>query len=947
MSRLFISHSSKDSVAAKAFKQWLVTKDWLDEDVFLDFDDIGAGERWKESLRKANARCEAVILLASPDALSSPECLAEVRKAEDYGKEIIVVLLRDLEVEDHRLDAFKDRQIVNLASPPQTHVESVSYRGEQHEIHFNSAALASVAEYLFKRGISPGQFAWPPQDNPNAEPYPGLSAFTEDDAGIFFGRDSDILRGLDEVRVMRRIGSPRILVIQAASGAGKSSFLRAGLWPRLGRDADLAPVAIVRPAKGILTGPDGLGRKLAARLSRPDCPINPGDIHAQIMAQDAATAAAQFTKLMLQITDQAQEQRRVGDKAARPPALLIAVDQAEELLGSEDEAESTRFLSLVTKLMRDPPAGVDLFVLMTIRADSSERLFQTITEQGLEFPGILPLLPLRQTSYRDVILQPLKVIAQRGQALTITPALAERLVADATGADALPLLAFTLSHLYQEFSAGGTITVEQYEAIGGIAGSIELALKRALAKPGDEPAIPATRNEQLACMRAAFIPWLARINPENGLPMRRVARLDEFSENLLAMIERLVEARLLVADRRSGVDIVEIAHESLLRQWPELTEWLKADADDLKLVETLERAASEWVRNGRHVDWLDHRGARLRSAERVARREDFRKRLGEQGLAYLDACRKQQEQRKFALAAIVGCLLVIMIAGALAWRYQQAIKEYAYWLTHVRGHVLTAVRETALKPPDSFKECTDCPEMVVVPAGSFTMGSPEHQGDISGREYPAHNVTIEAPIAVSKFELTFAEWDACAVQGACDREIADEWGRGQLPVIKVTWDDAQHYVAWLAKITGKPYRLLSEAEYEYAARGGSQTAYPWGPDIGRNNANCGECGSQWDRTQPAPVGSFAANRFGLHDMVGNVFAWVEDCAHDNYKADPPSNGSAWKPAPEATEKCKQRVVRGGAWLSRAGLLRAAARDWLAPGQRKDYLGIRIGRELQH
>ena len=123
MSRLFISHSSNDNVAAKAFKQWLGAGGWPDEDVFLDLDDIGAGERWKDALRKANARCEAVILLASPEALSSPECLAEVRKAEDYGKEIIVVLLRDVQFEDHRLDAYKDRQIVNLALAPQTQVE--------------------------------------------------------------------------------------------------------------------------------------------------------------------------------------------------------------------------------------------------------------------------------------------------------------------------------------------------------------------------------------------------------------------------------------------------------------------------------------------------------------------------------------------------------------------------------------------------------------------------------------------------------------------------------------------------------------------------------------------------------------------------------------------------------------------------------------------------------
>ena len=190
MSRLFISHSSKDNVAAVAFKQWLGANGWPEDDVFLDVQNIGAGERWKDALRKANARCEAVLLLASPDALDSPECLAEVRKAEDFGKEIIVVLLRDVQFEDRRLDAYKDRQIVDICAPPQSHFETVQYRGTEHVVRFNDAALANVKEYLFKRGITPDHFAWPPLDRPNADPFPGLSAFTEDDAGIFFGRDS-------------------------------------------------------------------------------------------------------------------------------------------------------------------------------------------------------------------------------------------------------------------------------------------------------------------------------------------------------------------------------------------------------------------------------------------------------------------------------------------------------------------------------------------------------------------------------------------------------------------------------------------------------------------------------------------------------------------------------------------------------------------------------------
>ena len=675
MSRLFISHSSKDNVAAIAFKQWLGANGWHDEDVFLDVEDIGGGERWKEALRQAHARCEAVVLLASPDALSSPECLTEIRKAEDFGKEIIIVLLRDLTFDDRRLDSFKERQIVDLAAAPQAHIEAVKYRDKNEEVRFNEAALAKIKDYLIKRGITADNFPWPPQGKPDAEPFPGLSAFTEDDAAIFFGRDSDILTGLDEFRLLRRRGSPRFLAIQAASGAGKSSYLRAGLWPRLSRDPDFAPLAILRPLQGILTGPEGLGQKLAARLSRPGAPINPGDIYTRLMADDISKSAADFVSFMKTAAEQAYDQRRVGDPGAPPPALVIAIDQAEELLLPENAAESQRLLALVAGLMRDLPAGVEPFGLLTVRADSAARLYQSIAEQNVEVPKTLPLLPLPRTSYRDVIVKPIEVAARHGKRISIQASLTERLVADATGADALPLLAFTLFQLYKGFSAGDKLTLEQYEAIGGVAGSIKEAIKQALASPASAPVIPATPKEQLDCLRAAFIPWLARVDPVGGEPMRRIADLNEFAGYSRGMVERLVEKRLLVADRRGGNVVVEVAHESLLRQWPPLTAWLQEDADDLRVADTVERAADEWVRNGRLPAWLDHRADRLAAAERVVKRADFRHRLGKDRIAYIKACRAREAlQRRIRQAAMWSTAAVLVLAVLLLYEWRDTVR---------------------------------------------------------------------------------------------------------------------------------------------------------------------------------------------------------------------------------------------------------------------------------
>ncbi len=247
----------------------------------------------------------------------------------------------------------------------------------------------------------------------------------------------------------------------------------------------------------------------------------------------------------------------------------------------------------------------------------------------------------------------------------------------------------------------------------------------------------------------------------------------------------------------------------------------------------------------------------------------------------------------------------------------------------------------AATPPGSeFTECaSDCPKMIVIPAGKFLMGAPENETGRSVDEGPRLEVTIARPFAVSKYEVTFAEWDACAAASACPH-AAHNWGRGQMPVINVSWDDAKQYVGWLSRMTGKEYRLLTEAEWEYAARAGTTTRFYWGDDVGKGNANCNGCGSQWDNKQTAPVGSFKPNAFGLYDMAGNVSEWVEDVWHADYKG-APTDGSAWIQGGDAS--C--RVVRGGSWVNDPQYLRAASRACPPSGHRDNNLGFRVGRAL--
>ena len=177
----------------------------------------------------------------------------------------------------------------------------------------------------------------------------------------------------------------------------------------------------------------------------------------------------------------------------------------------------------------------------------------------------------------------------------------------------------------------------------------------------------------------------------------------------------------------------------------------------------------------------------------------------------------------------------------------------------------------------------------MVPAGAFRMGDLSGGGDAD--EGPVRTVTIPRAFAVARYETTFAQWDACAASGACRQGVSDiGFGRGARPVILVTREEAQAYAGWLSRLTGKSFRLPSEAEWEYMARAGSETKYPWGNDIGRGRANCDECGSRWDDDRTSPVGSFPANAFGVHDAVGNVYEWVADCGRSSYDG-APSDGS--------------------------------------------------------
>lgn len=233
-----------------------------------------------------------------------------------------------------------------------------------------------------------------------------------------------------------------------------------------------------------------------------------------------------------------------------------------------------------------------------------------------------------------------------------------------------------------------------------------------------------------------------------------------------------------------------------------------------------------------------------------------------------------------------------------------------------------------------FRDCEQCPVMVALPGGTFEMGS-----NADPSERPVHAVSVAA-LAIGKYEVSQGEWAACAATGGCAYKPKEGSGPAQFPMTNLAWDDAAGYTRWLSRVTGKSYRLPTEAEWEYAARAGTTTRYYWGNEIGVGKADCKGCGGPYDPRAPSTIGSFAANPWGLFDMLGGVAEWTEDCWHKNYNG-APSNGAAWRANP-----CPTRVLRGGSWKNPPDDLTVSNRNYYDASVRYVANGMRVALSLK-
>jgi formylglycine-generating enzyme required for sulfatase activity len=950
---LFVSHANKDDAIADDLGGWLKANGF--SDVFIDQKSIAAGAKWDEALQRAAGACRVVLLLVTSHWLASAECYGEFKAAWLMGKRILPLFLK---VAGQELGAEEAKRLQSVRREDQ----GIDITGcLERSAHLNLNAVPNIADNLkaglraagamSRVGLDPEVFAIDKALRPT--PFPGLASFGDEDAdaALFYGRSREIAQTLEELRAIRAVRDLRPFVILGASGAGKSSLLKAGIIPRLRRESRAwLPLRAFRPGGDpLLNFSEAMAKTLSDFSEREASGVIRDRLFEvwERAARDGQSGLAEAGLVALEAALET-EAARLRKAAARAAAtILISVDQAEEIARADGKSAEALadYLRVALASTKSPWQ-----LAFTIRTDSfpelqSHRRFQDLEARGYDLRAI-PVFRLD-----SVVEEPAKRYG-----VVVDDALVDALMEDAPKDDALPLLAFALQRLWQRYATSGRLTQAHYDKVGGLQGLIEDAAERAMR--GFEPeqdiplpsAPPPARQTKLAA--ATFVPALVEIN-DQGARIRHVAEWSRFSEEQQELLKHFDRWRLVVHKGEADGGTVEVAHEALFRTWRRLQSWLEPERARLEALRALQVDAGNWERNGRKEGFLNHRDERLAEARELSINTGYAARLNERDFDYLTACEDAERTarvRARRVQASVGTLVLLLAVAGMSW-WKQAWLWEQYWWHFVMGpSALSSETERALQPYAKFSECANgCPKMIVLPPGEFLMGSPETERD-RNKDEVQHKVRIGKPFAVSECDVTFAEWDMCVASGSCGqyKPKVEGWGRGDLPVVNVSWEDAQLYVAWLSRLTGQHYRLLSEAEFEYATRAGTKTPFWWGTSITPEQANYDgrveyEGGGMKGelRAKTVPVKSFKANPWGLYQVHGNVFKWVEDC-YGAY-SDAPTDGSAR--TSRTAEDCHSRVLRGGSYYSFPQDLRAAFRYSNLPSYRQPNVGFRVARTL--
>jgi formylglycine-generating enzyme required for sulfatase activity len=919
MRRWFLSYNSQDLALVGRLEAALKHRD-AEARIFFAPKSLRAGGYWQPELAKEIAEATAFVLLVGENGVGPWQVLeyyeALDRRVKQPDFPVVLVLLK------------------GQPAPGLPFLRQLHWIVTEHPSAEDT--LARIMDATAGAATRPGEL-WR-----YTAPYRGLAAMTEADSDFFFGR------GRETVEVIRALGATpdKLPVLLGNSGVGKSSLAQAGVlaalarqgWPEDAANAGPWPQVFLdsRRWRFLTLRPGELPLKALVELFLQTWQLDPTD---PVWEERRSGWIARLLdgKATLPGLLDATERRHEQLGQPKPPAFLLYIDQGEELYLRAEERQGRRFSEILVHGLGDPR----LRALMSLRSDligalqNDEPLFNA--RRQIDVP------PLREAELHKVVDKPAALVSARFEADRLAGDIARRAAEEsAKDAGALPLLSYLLDDMWTQMVARGDGVLRLPPSAIELGGVLA---ERANAFIAKHP----TAKETL---RRVLTLRLATVRPD-GEPTRRPALRSEFSDEEWRLVSELADypnRLLVIATPESGETHAEVAHEAIFGRWETLREWIAQEREFLIWRSELEGARRRWqgapepssndallmgLPLAQAQDWLVKRAADLPSAERE----------------FIDLSLKRtaaERSRARRMRALVYGMLVSIIAALVGWINQAYVKEQMNWymamrpyrVANVDSYVLKPETERALKPLASFRECAkDCPEMIVIPAGHFTMGSPATEMGRFDNEGPQHSVTIAKPFAVSKFDVSFDDWEACVSVSGCPQVTDSRFGRGTRPVINLTWHDAQRYVAWFSRMTGKPYRLLTEAEWEYAARAGTTTAYFWGDAIGRGNANCQGCGSEWDARLPSPVGSFEPNQFGLYDMAGNVWQWVQDCYHDDYRG-APTDGSAW-----ISGDCTRRVVRGGSWINISRNLRVAGRNTITSDDRGFNIGFRVGRTL--
>jgi hypothetical protein len=637
MARLFISYKREEQAYAFGLRQWLIdAQDWPPHEVFVDVDELHAGNVWADKIFREAEASEAMLFLASELSIKPDSfCYKELQRARGVT---IAVTLGGLSPDDERLKSALPygadaRQITELDSQPTSAFEFISpIDGKHGVIALNRIEVESIGETLRNLGIAPNSFTWKATDE---GPYRGLDALQEGDEALFFGRDREVRDCIRVLEQVRSSAADRAFVIHSPSGAGKSSLLRAGLWRRLRRHAAFSPLSIVRMRDGVLTNEEW---GLAAGLAKPKANL----LNLPLGALEERVVH-DLPRLLSDFAD--ADTSRAGARRT----LLLGIDQAEEMfaLATPREIDEQRCLFAA---LGEASKGLHVRLVLTVRDDSTDGMLERLAMFGIaqETVRMFRLNRMPPPRFKDVIEKPAHVAAAAGFPLQIDDALVTAL-ADATAqnqgefSDALPILALTLQRLVRKRRApDGTIMANPEGAGRLVSDAVAEAAKEALEAAGSDE----------GALRRLMIPRLVTWDPragEGGAAKRRVASAAELfageRASLRPLANALVDQRLLT---RAG-DNYEVSHEALLRVAPLGALILELRGKFLR-ADMLTMEARDWLNYERRSEWVARTGERLRDAQTLLEDVDFGPTLSAPGLgvsAYLAACaEKDREERE-------------------------------------------------------------------------------------------------------------------------------------------------------------------------------------------------------------------------------------------------------------------------------------------------------------